>query len=275
MARKTERRHRQGDESRQAILEATLHCCRSGLRRHDGRPGPEGDRPARQLDLLALREQGRAPRRHSRVLVPIVAGHGSDMDPRGEPAAFSERIEKRFQRAAQALTTSPQFWSLGLLLTLQHRVKEPAARRLYGEVRRETEGRSATGGSPCSPPRPSRPTPASHPAGPLPHDAHGRLVPPGAHVRWQGRQAAGLAHVGRGPQPTPRDDRGGAVTPAGRAATEPVTAERGQGDRQVDPRSRRERSRDRIMAAAAELAKERGVSGATIAHACASARGFR
>ena len=48
-------------------------------------------------------------------------------------------IERRFQRAAQVLTASPQFWSLGLLLTLQQRVKEPAARRLYADVRTETE----------------------------------------------------------------------------------------------------------------------------------------
>jgi AcrR family transcriptional regulator len=56
-----------------------------------------------------------------------------------EPEELTDRIERRFQRAAQALTTSPHFWSLGLLLTLQQRVKEPAARKLYAEVRQDTE----------------------------------------------------------------------------------------------------------------------------------------
>ena len=141
MARKTERRHRQGDESRQAILEATLALAAE--RGYDGTTVALVQKatglPASSIywhfgskdELLA------ATLEHSYRSWRATAPTWN----RGvEPEEFADRIEKRFQRAAQALTASPQFWSLGLLLTLQQRVKEPAARRLYGEVRTETEG---------------------------------------------------------------------------------------------------------------------------------------
>src|SRR6478735_994268 len=140
MARKTERRHRQGDESRHAILEATLAIAAE--RGYDGTTvalvQEATGLPASSIywhfgskdQLLA------ATLEHSyrswRETAPTWAV-GS------EPAAFADRVEKRFVNAAQSLTTSPQFWALGLLLTLQQRVKEPAARRLYAEVRHETE----------------------------------------------------------------------------------------------------------------------------------------
>ena len=83
MARKTERRHRQGDESRQAILDATLALAAERgydgttvalVQKATGLPG--------ELDLLALREQGRAPRRDPRALLPVVAGVRPDVGAR-------------------------------------------------------------------------------------------------------------------------------------------------------------------------------------------------
>lgn len=140
MPRKTERRHRQGDESRQAILEATLAIAAE--RGYDGTTvalvQEATGLPASSIywhfgskdQLLA------ATLEHSyrswRATAPTWAAGG-------EPVAFTDRIEKRFASAAQSLTISPQFWALGLLLTLQQRVKEPAARRLYADVRHETE----------------------------------------------------------------------------------------------------------------------------------------
>ncbi len=140
MARKTDRRHRQGDESRHAILEATLAIAAD--RGYDGTTvalvQEATGLPASSIywhfgskdQLLAatLEHSYRSWRATAPTWAPAV-----------EPSDVVERIEKRFQRAAQALTTSPQFWSLGLLLTLQQRVKEPAARRLYAEVRTDTE----------------------------------------------------------------------------------------------------------------------------------------
>lgn len=140
MPRKTERRHRQGEESRAAILDATLGIAAE--RGYDGTTvalvQEATGLPASSIywhfgskdELLA------ATLEHSyrswRASAPTWA-------PAAESEQVADRIESRFQRAAGALTTSPQFWSLGLLLTLQQRVKEPAARRRYREVRQDTE----------------------------------------------------------------------------------------------------------------------------------------
>ena len=155
MARKTERRHRQGDESRLAILEATLAIAAE--RGYDGTTvalvQEATGLPASSIywhfgskdQLLAatLDHSYRSWRATAPTWVKA-----------SEPDDMTDRIERRFQRAAQTLTTSPQFWSLGLLLTLQQRVKEPAARKLYAEVRHDTETAIrdwwATGLSPAS-----------------------------------------------------------------------------------------------------------------------------
>jgi AcrR family transcriptional regulator len=140
MPRKTERRHRQGEESRSAILEATLAIAAE--RGYDGTTvalvqeatglpassiywhfGSKDELLAATLDYSY---------RSWRASTPTWA-------PGSDPEQVEDRIESRLQRAALALTTSPQFWSLGLLLTLQQRVKEPAARSLYREVRHDTE----------------------------------------------------------------------------------------------------------------------------------------
>lgn len=140
MPRKTDRRHRQGEESRQAILDATRAIAAE--RGYDGTTvalvQEATGLPASSIywhfgskdALLAATLE--ASYRSWRESAPTWA-------PAPEPEDLAERIESRFQRAAGALTTSPQFWSLGLLLTLQQRVKEPAARRRYREVRQDTE----------------------------------------------------------------------------------------------------------------------------------------
>jgi AcrR family transcriptional regulator len=140
VAAKTERRHKQGDESRLAILDATLAIAAE--RGYDGTTvalvTEATGLPASSIywhfgnkDKLLAATLEHSYRRW-RTTAPT-------WDKRVEPEALRERIESRFQRAARALTQSPEFWSLGLMLTLQQRVKEPAARRLYTEVRHETE----------------------------------------------------------------------------------------------------------------------------------------
>ena len=140
MPAKTDRRHRQGDESRGAILDATLQIAAE--RGYDGTTvalvTQATGLPASSIywhfknkdELLA------ATLEHSyqqwRAAAPTWA-------PAAEPAALEDRLTTRFQKAAGVFATSPQFWSLGLLLTLQHRVKEPAARKLYRKVREDTE----------------------------------------------------------------------------------------------------------------------------------------
>jgi AcrR family transcriptional regulator len=48
-------------------------------------------------------------------------------------------IHDRLQRAARAIVDSPAFWRLGLMLGLEHRLVEPAARRRYLDARSDTE----------------------------------------------------------------------------------------------------------------------------------------
>lgn len=145
MPAKTERRHQQGEESRQAILEATLEIAAE--RGYDGTTvalvTERTGLPASSIywhfgskDALLA-----ATLEHSYREWRKTAPTWSTTTDRADP---SDQIAARFQRAAQALTASPEFWSLGLLLTLQQRVKEPAARRLYARVRAETEGDMVT-----------------------------------------------------------------------------------------------------------------------------------
>lgn len=49
-----------------------------------------------------------------------------------------EEIRERLRRASRAISVSPEFWRLGLMLALENRPAEPAARRRYLEVRQET-----------------------------------------------------------------------------------------------------------------------------------------
>lgn len=140
MARKTDRRHRQGEESRRAILDATLAIASE--RGYDGTTvslvteatglpasaiywhfGNKDELLAATLEHSYRQWRAKAPTWVTRT----------------EPADLTERVEKRFRRAARALVQSPEFWSLGLLLTFQQRVEEPAARALYVKVRAETE----------------------------------------------------------------------------------------------------------------------------------------
>lgn len=140
VARKTERRHQQGEESRRAILDATLQIAAE--RGYDGTTvalvTERTGLPASSIywhfqnkDLLLAATLEHSYRQW-RAITPT-------WNPRIEPTDTRERVAQRFRAAAKVLITSPEFWSLGLMLTLQQRVKEPSARKLYFAVRRETE----------------------------------------------------------------------------------------------------------------------------------------
>lgn len=140
MARKTERRHQQGDESRVAILDATLDIAAE--RGYDGTTvalvTERTGLPASSIywhfqnkDLLLAATLEHSYRQW-RSVTPT-------WTKRVEPEDVHARVSQRFRAASKALNTSPQFWSLGLMLTLQQRLKEPSARKLYFAVRRDTE----------------------------------------------------------------------------------------------------------------------------------------
>ncbi|MFI0353410.1 TetR/AcrR family transcriptional regulator [Actinomadura sp. 9N407] len=137
--RKTARRHQQGEESRLRILEATLAIAAE--RGYDGTSialvtEATGLPPSsvywhfRNKDGL-LAETLEFSYRRWRETAPTWQGRVGISDP-------AEEIRDRLQRASRAITDSPEFWSLGLMLGLANRPKEPAARRRYIEVRAET-----------------------------------------------------------------------------------------------------------------------------------------
>lgn len=139
MPRKSSRRHQQGIESRQRILQAALEIAAE--RGYDGTTialvTKETGLPASSVywhfknkDQL-LAETLDYSYRKWRATTPTwsdgVAGDDA-------PAAVRDRL----QRAAQAIVESPEFWRLGLMLALENRPVEPLARTRYLEVREDT-----------------------------------------------------------------------------------------------------------------------------------------
>jgi AcrR family transcriptional regulator len=140
MGRKSERRHRQGDASREAILDAAMEIAAE--RGYDG------------TTVAAVTERSGLPASsiywhfgNKDGLLAATLEHSyrqwrrsaPTWEKRAEPEDITERIESRLQRGAKALAQNPEFWGLGLMLTLEQRVKEPEARRLYLQVREDTE----------------------------------------------------------------------------------------------------------------------------------------
>lgn len=140
MPRKTDRVHKQGEASREAILEATLEIAAAS--------GYDGTTVAKVVAKTGLPASSIYWHfgNKEKLLAATLEHSYRQWRPtaptwviRDEPEDLRVRVEQRFQRAAQSLVDTPQFWQLGLLLTLQKRVKEPEARARYLEVRRDTE----------------------------------------------------------------------------------------------------------------------------------------
>lgn len=139
MPRKTERRHIQGDTSRQRILEAALEIAAE--RGYDGTSvalvTEKTGLPASSIywhfknkDQLLAEALDFSYRRWREVGPPWQA----DL----EPLPLASQVQNRFRQAAAAYVAQPEFWRLGLMLALEQRVKEPAARVRFIQVRRES-----------------------------------------------------------------------------------------------------------------------------------------
>jgi AcrR family transcriptional regulator len=141
MERKSERLSRQGDASREAILDAALEIAAdlgydgttvSAVTARSGLPASSiywhfGSKD--ELLAAALEHSYREWRRNA-PMWRVRRQAGADPE---------ERIESWFQRAVKHLTRNPHFWRLGLMLTLEQRVEEPKARRLFLQVRQNSE----------------------------------------------------------------------------------------------------------------------------------------
>jgi AcrR family transcriptional regulator len=141
MPRKTDRRHRQGDESRHKILATTLEIASErgyegttmGLvTERTGLPASSVYWHFKNKDEL-LAETLEFSYRQWRETSPT----WEDVDEAGADDLRAE-VRRRLRAASRALLVSPEFWRLGLMLALERRTKEPAARRRYVEVRGET-----------------------------------------------------------------------------------------------------------------------------------------
>jgi AcrR family transcriptional regulator len=141
VARKTQRRNEQGDLSRLRILEATVALAAE--RGYDGTSialvTESTGLPASSVywhftnkdELLA--EALEYSYRRWRETAPAWTDHVDD-----DAVDLEARIRRRLHRGATAFTQSPEFWRLGLMLALERRLVEPAARRRYLDVRHET-----------------------------------------------------------------------------------------------------------------------------------------
>jgi AcrR family transcriptional regulator len=134
---KTERRHRQGDESRRRILDAALEIAAE--RGYDGTTvGLVTERtglPASSVywhfkskdELLAQALE------HSYRKWREAAPTGTPRP--GDPATL---IRRRMREVSDGLAAQPEFWRLGLMLGLLRSPTEIAARSRFLEVRQET-----------------------------------------------------------------------------------------------------------------------------------------
>lgn len=128
----------QGRDSRQRILEATLRVAADrgyegttiGLvSEHSGLPASSIYWHFKNKDqlLAAALEHGFS---QWRAVAPAATGLGPGE--RLEDAAL-----ERFVKGAAAVQTRPEFWHLGLMLSLRSQIEEPSARRRFLEAHRE------------------------------------------------------------------------------------------------------------------------------------------
>lgn len=139
MPRKSTRRHQQGDESRLRILEATLAIAAE--RGYDGTsialvteatglPASSIYWHFRNKDEL-LAETLEFSYRRWRAAAPT-------WEEALALAGGADEVRERLRQASRVIVDSPEFWRLGLMLGLESRPQEPAARRRYLQVREDT-----------------------------------------------------------------------------------------------------------------------------------------
>lgn len=131
---------RHGEESRQAILDATLAIASE--RGYDGTTialvTERAGLPASSIywhfgnkDKLLAAALEYSYRQWQGV---VPAWQKSP-----EPAGVGARVARRFETAARTLAEKPEFWTLGMMLSLRAWVAEPAALHAFKGFRAETE----------------------------------------------------------------------------------------------------------------------------------------
>lgn len=260
MPPRTSRRHKQGAESRERILDVALEIAAE--RGYDG------------TTMALVTERSGLPAssvywhfKNKDALLAEVLEHsytqwrsGEDGWEQSDDGDARQRFRGRFERVRLGLSTQPEFWRFGLMLALLSGGDEIAARDRFLEVRADTLGstqawcRAVLGADAV----------ARHPALPvlltqfLMASADGLFLSTQIDPRWSyGRitdalgRATGEVAVALAAAPTPKRRRKSA--PLARP----------------EPRSAPEDSRERLLWAASRVAAERGYVGTTISRVCA------
>lgn len=118
----------QGRESRLRILDATLRLASE--RGYDGTTiglvSEETGLPASSIYWHFANKE---------ALIAAAMEHGIEQLPltlpKGRGTAYDALAQERFARAVEMVTSGAEVWQFGLILSLERRPKEPAARRLF------------------------------------------------------------------------------------------------------------------------------------------------
>jgi AcrR family transcriptional regulator len=251
---RTARRHRQGAASRERILDAALEIAAE--RGYDGatvamvteRTGLSASSVYwhfRNKDALVAEALEHSYRQWRERTPPRAADPGED--------DLEAQLRRHFRQVREGLEEQPEFWRLGLLMGLLRAEPEPVARTRFLQVRAETLD-----------------------------DLEGWLsaLLPARRRQWSGPLTRLLLAAGDGlfvAAQTDQDWDFGAVTEAlgpgfARVLADPPRAPRGR------PPARRSASNEapaedadsrlRLIAAAADVAAERGYVGTTISQVC-------
>ena len=137
MGRKTDRASAQGEQSRRRILEATFEIANE--------LGYEGTSIAKVSERCGLPASSVYWHfRNKDDLFAEVIQHSFDAWlatlPRWEPEPGTPRREllaARLRATVAGYASSPEFWRLGLMLTLEHKLDEPTARARFRQIRRD------------------------------------------------------------------------------------------------------------------------------------------
>ena len=258
MPPKTERRHRQGHESRVRILEAALEIAAE--RGYDG------------TTVALVTERTGLPASsvywhftNKDALLAETLEHSYRLWRQDTPAEDhpdivgpDERIARRFAQMRDGLSSAPEFWRLGLMLALLRADVRIAARERFLQVRQETIDATVGWWEDVLPPRTGdrHPDLAAILTQLMMASGDGLFLAAQTEQAWNfGRLTGSLgrAFAAIAPQlaAAPRRRRSAATT------MPPAAPRRAPAD-----------SRERLLAAAAEVAAERGYVGTTISRVC-------
>lgn len=145
MSAKTDRRSRQGIESRQRILDATFEIAQE--------LGYQGTSIAKVSARCALPASSiywhfaDKDTLFDEVIKDSFDRWNASMpkwDPPQPGQSTAEVVSARVRRAIDSIATNPEFWRLGLMLSLERQVVEPAAKQRFIAIRRSVLNGMAT-----------------------------------------------------------------------------------------------------------------------------------